>query len=241
MFGSALALTIAALVTTEGAIVTIVLVTEALLLVLSFGAAVVNTRKITKDPVARAQALWLLFGFALCIIPLLVFYLLDYTGVLDLDRLNVFYGAFISLVLPVCLAIAITRYHLFDIYLIIRRTVQYSLLTLLLALIYFTIIILLQSLFTSLTGQGQNAAIIISTLAIAVLFNPLRLRIQKFIDRRFFRSGYDAPKILASFAATTRREVDLNSLTLALVVSVENPSSLSRSTYGSGQTVSNIS
>ena len=122
-------------------------------------------------------------------------------------------------ILPFYLAIgfAITRYHLYDIDLIIRKTLQYALLTGLLALVYFGSVILLQSLVENFTGEQSPLVIVLSTLAIAALFNPLRNRVQDFINRRFYRKKYDAEQALAQFAATARDEVDMDKLTVALL------------------------
>ncbi len=126
------------------------------------------------------------------------------------------------LALPVCFGIAILRYRLFDIDLLIRRTLQYSLLSGLLALVYFGLIIVLQSAFTAITGQQQNEFVtVLSTLAIAALSLPLRRRVQDVIDRRFYRKKYDAAKVLAEFAATARDEVELDKLTARLVEVVD--------------------
>ena len=122
----------------------------------------------------------------------------------------------ILLVLPVTLAFAIFRHRLWDIDLIIRRTLIYGLLTGLLALVYFGSITTLQALFASFNENQSQVAIVISTLVIAALFNPLRLRLQAVIDRRFYRSRYNAELSLARFAAAARDEVDMNRLANAL-------------------------
>ena len=119
--------------------------------------------------------------------------------------------------LPIVLGLAIFKYRLYDIDIIIQRTLQYSLLTGLLALIYFGSVILLQNLVESLTGEQSPIVIVISTLGIAALFNPLRMRVQDFIDRRFFRTRYDAERTLAHFAEVARDEVDVEKLTSALL------------------------
>jgi hypothetical protein len=124
-------------------------------------------------------------------------------------------------IIGVCLSIAVLRYRLFDIDVIIRKTLQYTVLTGLLALVYFGSVVLLQSLFESLTGQGSPIVIVISTLAIAALFNPLRQWVQRFIDRRFFRRKYDSEQILANFSKLTRDEVDMQVLTVAMLNVVE--------------------
>jgi hypothetical protein len=115
---------------------------------------------------------------------------------------------------PVALGIAILRYRLYDIDLIINRTLVYGSLTALLALVYFGGVATTQAIFRTLTGQEQQPqlAVVVSTLAIAALFNPLRRRIQGIIDRRFYRRTYDARKTLETFSSKLREETDLDAL-----------------------------
>jgi hypothetical protein len=100
---------------------------------------------------------------------------------------------------------------------VINRTLVYGSLTVSLALVYFGSIVVLQALFRALTGQESQLAIVASTLAIAALFNPLRRRIQQFIDRRFYRGRYDAAKTLETFSARLREGTDLGALSEDLV------------------------
>ena len=122
---------------------------------------------------------------------------------------------------PAMIGVAVFKYRLCDIDVVIRKTLVYSALTGLLALIYFGGVILLQRLFGALTGVEQSTlAVVVSTLGIAALFTPLRRRIQDGIDRRFYRKKYDSQQVLAQFALTARDETDLDALTgeLARVV-----------------------
>jgi hypothetical protein len=116
--------------------------------------------------------------------------------------------------LPVAVGIAVLRYRLYDIDRIINRTLVYGSLTVMLALIYFGGVAATQAIYRALTGQEQQPqlAVVVSTLAIAALFSPLRHRIQSFIDRRFYRRKYDARKTLEAFSAKLRDETDLDRL-----------------------------
>src|SRR5215217_3256159 len=124
--------------------------------------------------------------------------------------------AFIPAV-PISIGIAILRYRLYEIDLIINRTLVYGSLTATLIALYFGVIVVLQRVFVALTGQQSTLAVVASTLLIAALFNPLRRRIQSFIDRRFYRSKYDAAKTLEAFSAQLRDETDLEALSDDLV------------------------
>jgi hypothetical protein len=115
------------------------------------------------------------------------------------------------------MVISMMRYRLWDIDLLIRRTVTYGLVTALLAFVYFGGIVVTQAIFRSLTATESPIAIVFSTLLIAALFNPLRIRIQAFIDRRFYRQKYDAQQVLADFAQTARDEVDMEALQTELL------------------------
>ena len=172
-----------------------------------------------REPLAKAQMRWLSLGFGLgFVLPLVVLITsVESLPVFDPRRdAIVIVGNLALLILPICLAIAILRYRLFDIDVIIRRTTSYAILTALLALVYFGSIVVLQQLLTPFTGES-DVAVVLSTLLIAALFLPLRRRVQTVIDRRFFRQKYDAEKVLAQFAATARDETDLDTLTAELL------------------------
>jgi hypothetical protein len=123
---------------------------------------------------------------------------------------------------PVAIGFAVLKYRLFDIDVVINRTLVYGSLTAILALVYFGGVTATQALFQTFTGQGDlpQLAVVVSTLVIAALFNPVRRRIQSFIDRRFYRRKYDARKTLEGFSARLRDETDMDSLNAELVTVV---------------------
>ncbi len=166
------------------------------------------------DPVERGQIKWLLYACGI----FLVVYVLGFTNVGTNNDIGNAVLNLSILSLPVAIGIAILRYRLYDIDVVIRKTLVYSALTALLALVYFGSVILLQRLFGALTGIEQSTlAVVVSTLIIAALFTPLRRRIQEGIDRRFFRKKYNAQQVLAQFAQTARDETDLDALLAELV------------------------
>ena len=120
----------------------------------------------------------------------------------------------------VAIGIAILRYRLYDIDLLINRTLVYGSLTVMLALVYFGGVTASQAILRTLTGQEATLAVVASTLIIAALFNPLRRQMQSFIDRRFYRRKYDARQTLETYSAKLRDETDLEALNNELVSAV---------------------
>ena len=188
-----------------------------ILVILSIASLFVRYRR--AGAVERAQIRWLLYAGALFATS---FILATIVGTSE-RYVPVVSELFILgvMAIPVAVAIAILRHRLFDIDVIIRRTLQYGVLTGLLVGIYFGSILLLQTLLGSQATWTQSPAVVaVTTLAIAALFNPLRRRVQRFIDRRFYRSKIDAEQALARFAAQARDEVDLDQLRTALLNTV---------------------
>ena len=172
--------------------------------------------------IQRQQIKW--FAYAAALNGSLI--AVDMLGISDLllryefgDWLWVLLGNVGFASLYVAVGIAILRYRLYDIDIVINRTLVYGSLTALLAAVYFGGVAMTQVIFRALTGQEQQPqlAIVVSTLVIAALFNPLRRRTQSFIDRRFYRRKYDARKTLEAFSAKLRDETDLDALNAELV------------------------
>jgi hypothetical protein len=186
-----------------------------LLMVLILG----HTAFTNRDAVSRAQVLWglsgLIFGFGLLTGMLFAstFGLISVSSQIYFDVA----AAVAFTVMGLTLGVAITRYRLFDIDVIIRRTLVYAVLTALLALVYFGSVIILQGLLRGVTGGESPIAIVLSTLVIAALSGPVRARVQQAIDRRFYRRKYDAARTLAAFGAQARDETDLERLNERLV------------------------
>jgi len=183
-----------------------------LLTLICFAAPVVRYRRATG--IVRQQMKWLFYSCAL--------FATLYSASLAFD-LQLIRGLFeilymLSIIgIPLTIAIAILRYQLYDINVIIRKTILYGALTGLLVTVYFGGVVVFQTLFEVISGEQSPIAIVMSTLLIAALFGSLRRRLQKEIDRRFFRQKYDAQLVLTQFADTARSEVGLERLANELV------------------------
>jgi hypothetical protein len=168
--------------------------------------------------IERQQVKWFTYAVAvLATSATLAYVVSESTGVVWLDRISSVLVIVSVVGLPGAVGIAILRYHLYNIDLIINRTLVYGPLTAVLAGLYLGSILVLQLLFRALTGEESQLVVVASTLVIAALFNPLRRRIQGLIDRSFYRRKYDAVKTLEAFSAKLRDETDLDALSDDLV------------------------
>ena len=180
------------------------------------------------SPLQRQQTKWVVFGIVLAfgsfvigstVLDILVPLLFSLSPLFYVMAQTVFILLF--LLFPLSIGYAILRSRLWDIDVLINRTLVYGTVTVILALVYVGLVIGLQALLRGIISQDNSVAIVISTLAIAALFQPLRRRIQRIIDRRFYRSKYDAAKTLAAFSATLRQEEDLEQLREQLLAVVQ--------------------
>ena len=174
------------------------------------------------DAMLRQQAKWVIYSTILAFSFFLVY--LSVIGLEDPNNEQILYGTLGELLLvivmggiPLSIGIAMLRYRLWDIDFLIRRTLAYGVVTVLLAGIYAGVVIFLQAVLRGVIGEESQTAVTVSTLAIATLFQPLRLRVQKIIDRRFYRSKYDAQQILETFNVAARSEVNLETLSTRLL------------------------
>jgi hypothetical protein len=175
------------------------------------------------NPAERQQTKWVVSGVAVALVGfatllILANFVLSPESIGPLAEMaaeTCVYGL-ISLI-PLSIGVAILRSGLYEIDIIINRTLVYGPLTATLVALYFGGIVLLQRVFVALTGEKSTLAVVASTLLIAALFSPLRRRIQSFIDRRFYRSKYDARKTLEAFSVKLREETDLETLNDELV------------------------
>ncbi len=177
----------------------------------SVGSLVVRFRRSGEDE--RQQLKWFAYSAALLAISILLGLMSNFVPVLEFGP----YGSAVQILgvssIPIAVAIAVLRYRLYDIDLLINRTLVYGSLTVMLALVYVGGVVGLQSAFRALTGQESTLAVVASTLAIAALFGPLRSRVQGLVDRRFYRRKYDAAKTLEAFNSRLREEMELHALT----------------------------
>ena len=178
-------------------------------------------------PEQRQQTKWFVFACSIAVGSFILYFALkglvpafnQSDSVYQLANATVTTLIFLSI--PLALGIAILRYRLWDIDILIRRTLVYGTLTVILTAVYVGLVIGLQTLLRGFISQDNSAIIVISTLVIAALFQPFRRRIQRIIDRRFYRTKYDAAKTVAAFSVTLRQEVDLDFLSKQLVRVVE--------------------
>jgi fumarate reductase subunit D len=179
------------------------------------------------SPLQRQQTKWVVYGLSvLCtviVVGVVLLIVLALSSPSSLSPLLALYvvGDLLLLLIPLSFGFAMLRYRLWDIDIIIRRTLLYGTLTAILTLVYVGLVIGLQALLRGIINQGSSVAIVISTLAIAALSQPLRRQIQAIIDRRFYRRKYDAAKTVAAFSATLRQEVDLEELREHLLTVVQ--------------------
>jgi len=197
------------------------------LLVSLLVAQVYRYRRVSSQ-IERQQTKWVVFGMSNAVIGLVLVDLLYFS-----NPLSIFHPGPLSdliaetllqvfiLLIPLSIAFAILRSRLWDIDIIINRTLVYGILTGILALLYVGCILLLQYLLRGIIRQNNDVAIVISTLVIAALFQPLRGRIQGIIDRRFYRRKYDAARTVAAFSAVLRSEVNLSQLSEQLIAVVQ--------------------
>jgi len=179
------------------------------------------------NPVQRQQTKWIVFGVIATIIYFFAITILVALNPASAEARSLgflFADAsyyLVVLITPLAIAFSILRYRLWDIDLLINRTLVYGALTVILTGVYVGLVIGLQALLRGIISQDNSVAFVISTLAIAALFQPLRRRIQRIIDRRFYRNKYDAAKIIEAFSATLRNEVDLTTLSEHLLAVVQ--------------------
>jgi hypothetical protein len=189
----------------------------------SFVAAQVYRYARVSDRTQRQQTKWVVFGVAVAVAGALTT-IFTVGAAVDLPHqevgprmLSMLLMDASALLIPLSIGVAVLRSRLFDIDVVINRTLVYGALTVTLIGVYFGGIVVLQSIFVVLTGQQSTLAVVASTLAIAALFNPLRRRVQALVDRRFYRRKYDAAKTLAAFSARLREETDLHALSSDVV------------------------
>ena len=177
--------------------------------------------------VERQQLKWFTYGMAISILMILIIIIVVFT-VPNGGPGWLFYLSVICI--PISAGIAMLRYRLYDIDVLINRTLVYGLLTATLLLVYLALVFGGQYLLASFFGPNNAVVLVVSTLIVAALFQPLRQRVQLLVDRRFYRSKYDTTLVVARFSEMLRQEVNLDQLRIHLLVVVQEtmqPTSLS--------------
>ncbi|HET7478681.1 MAG TPA: hypothetical protein VFJ72_04095 [Rubrobacteraceae bacterium] len=190
-------------------------------------AQVYRYRKVS-SPAQRQQTKWVVFGVVVAIT--------GFSGMITFSNLvpsvqragplvqmgaTAFINGFLLLI-PLSIGVAMVRSRLYDIDVVINRTLVYAALTISLASVYLGVVVALQYIFRALAGETSQIAVVASTLVIAALFNPLRRRVQALVDRRFYRKKYDAAKTLEAFNVRLRDEMDLGQLSRDFISVVED-------------------
>lgn len=185
------------------------------------GVAQIYRYRHVASPIERQQSKWVMFSTSTVIVGVFTFWVLtlffplfaQFVSLYDLFFNPITIGLIV--LIPLSLGMAILRYRLWEIDVIINRTLVYSTLTVILALIYAGLVIMLQSLLRGVINQTSDVAIVTSTLAVSALFQPLRQHIQKMIDHRFYRQKYNAAQALVEFGnhLRLREDIDLTTLT----------------------------
>jgi hypothetical protein len=189
------------------------------------GAQIYRYRRVSNAK-EREQTKWVVFAIAVALLGVAIDIVVESLLKLDLPILLVQFlypvtWNLVPVLIPISIGIAILSSRLYDIDIIINRTLVYGTLTVILTVVYIGLVIGLEALLRGLISNDSSISIVISTLAIAAVFQPLRHRLQQFIDRRFYRRKYDAARIIESFGATLRQEVDLDQLREQLLAVVQ--------------------
>jgi hypothetical protein len=176
----------------------------------------------------QQQTKWVAYGILMAVAANLLSNVADAVfgvvgGVAPAVKLVLEAFAYIGMLLvPLTLGAAVLRHRLFDVNVIIRRTLQYTVVAMLLILAYTGLVLVLQETLVALTGRGESISVVLATLAVAALFNPLRQRVRDWVDRRFYRSVYHSEEVVAAFGRMAQNEGDLNLLTEELMDAVRS-------------------
>jgi hypothetical protein len=183
--------------------------------------AIVNSYRHPVTPITRPQLKWIIWGVVVLVSGFLIGPVYYAISGYDLPLPFVFYLALAGM-LPLSIALAVLRYRLFDVDIIINRTLVYGCVTALLAGTFAALSIVTQRVALAISGQESQSAVVVAALVVTALFHPLRGRVQSIIDLHFYRAKYDAARTLERFAAQVRDEVELDHLVAGLVAVVQD-------------------